>query len=258
MRHLWLAAVLTLAGAGAPLAAQENDAPIPAPAPSQPGPIVLVSGPRALTARLGDMPLDPAAELCLDHREEAVLASDRVTFTLTGKDCVIPATAEQATWDAYRAAIVEEARTNLIRAMYGEEPEALATARAEYIRVMREVMGVETDGMIELPPVEAVVVESAEDGPRSRKRVRTAAMRGTPPPPPPRPVIFRIASGSPAVLARFPRGMLVQRGTAICLKTGEQLNIAGSNGQSVSYSGPGCLNRGGRPTSENVGGFTFG
>jgi len=254
-----LLAAAILMSCALPLAAQESaPAPVAPAPPPEAGPIVLVSGPKALTARLGDTPLDPAAEICLDSREEAVLASDRVTFTLTGKACVIPAAAEQATWDAYRAAIVEEARTALIHAMYGEEPEALAAARAEYVRVMREVMGVETDGMIDLPEVEEVVVGSAEDEPRPRRRVRTGALRGDPPPPPPRPVIFRIASGSPAVLTRFPRGTLVQRGTALCLKGGEQVTVAGSNGQSTTYSGPGCLGRSARPTRENVGGFTFG
>jgi hypothetical protein len=258
--RLLLAPLLALA---APLAAQDSEpAPAPAaPAPaSEPGPIILVSGSDRLTRKAGHAPLDPAAELCLDRGEEAVLASDRVTFTLTGEACVIPAVAERATYDAYRAAIVDDARTALIRAMYSEDPERLAAARADYVRVMREVMGIETDGMIELPPVEAEVVGSTgDDTPRPRKRVRTGALRGDrPPPPPPRPVIFRIASGSPPALARFPRGTLVQRGTPLCLKAGEQVSIAGSNGQSVTYTGPGCLNRTVRPTRDNVGGFTFG
>ena len=185
------------------------------------------------------------------------MASDRVTFTLTGEACVVPAVAERATWDAYRAAIVDDARTALIRAMYSENPERLAAARADYVRVMREVMGIETDGMIELPPVEPEVVGSTGDETRPpRKRVRTGAPRAAPPPP--RPVIFRIASGSPAALARFPRGTLVQRGAPLCLRAGEQVSIAGSNGQSVTYTGPGCLNRTARPTRDNVGGFTFG
>jgi hypothetical protein len=70
--------------------------------------------------------------------------------------------------------------------------------------------------------------------------------------------VFRIASASPTVLTRFPRGTLVQSATALCLKAGEQVTVAGSNGQSVTYTGPGCLNRKARPTRENVGGFTFG
>jgi hypothetical protein len=247
-----LLATALLAGIAAPLAAQE---PAATPAPG-PGPIILVSASERLTAQLGDGPIDPAAELCLDNREEAVLASDRVTFTLIGGECFVPAAAEQATWDAYREEIAADAQARLIRAMYREDPAEIAAARQDYVTVMRNVMGVETDGMIEIP-VEAELVEgTAEDTrPPPRKRARVGAVRGAPPP---RPVVFRIASASPTVLTRFPRGTLVQSATALCLKAGEQVTVAGSNGQSVTYTGPGCLNRKARPTRENVGGFTFG
>lgn len=79
-----------------------------------------------------------------------------------------------------------------------------------------------------------------------------------PPPPPSPPPVYRVASGSPAVLTRFPRGTLVTLQTEICLKQGEQITMVGSNGQSVTYNRPGCLRRNGRPTGENAGGFTFG
>ena len=79
-----------------------------------------------------------------------------------------------------------------------------------------------------------------------------------PPPPPPPPSIYRIASGSPGVLARFPRGTPVTLQTVICLKAGEQVSIQGSNGQPVTYNRLGCLRRNAVPTRENVGGFTFG
>lgn len=81
-----------------------------------------------------------------------------------------------------------------------------------------------------------------------------------PPPPPasPAPAVYRVASGSPSVLARLPRGTLVTRETAICLKAGEQVTVSGSNGQSVTYTGPGCLKRSAPATPQNLGGFTFG
>jgi len=84
-----------------------------------------------------------------------------------------------------------------------------------------------------------------------------------PPPPPPPPVsapapVYRVAGGSPGVLARIPRGTVVTRDPAICLKAGEQVTVAGSNGQSVTYSGPGCLKRGAPASPRNLGGFTFG
>ena len=76
-----------------------------------------------------------------------------------------------------------------------------------------------------------------------------------PPPPPP---VYRVASGSPSVLTRLPRGTIVTRDTAICLKAAEQITVAGSNGQSVTYTGPGCLKRSAPSTPQNLGGFTFG
>lgn len=79
-----------------------------------------------------------------------------------------------------------------------------------------------------------------------------------PPPAPPPPPIYRVASGSPSVLARFPRGTQVTLQTEICLKAGEQITVQGSNGQSVTYNRPGCLKRDGQPTGQNMGGFTFG
>lgn len=60
------------------------------------------------------------------------------------------------------------------------------------------------------------------------------------------------------MLARIPRGTLVTRETAICLKAGEQITVAGSNGQSVTYTGPGCLKRSAPASPQNLGGFTFG
>ncbi len=89
-------------------------------------------------------------------------------------------------------------------------------------------------------------------------------MAPPPPPPPPTsarvppPPVYRIASGSPTVLARFPRGTQVTLQTVICLKAGEQVTISGSNGQTVTYNRRGCLRRSGNPTPENSGGFTFG
>ena len=97
------------------------------------------------------------------------------------------------------------------------------------------------------------------------KRAAEPVMSAPPPPPPPpgsaapAPApIYRVASGSPGVLERFPRGTVVTRETAICLKAGEQITVTGSNGQSVTYTGPGCLKRSAPATPQNLGGFTFG
>lgn len=72
------------------------------------------------------------------------------------------------------------------------------------------------------------------------------------------PPVYRVRSGSPSVLENYPRGSEVGRATRICLKDGEQITIAGSNGQQVSYRGPGCMQRNAPPTGTNQGGFTFG
>lgn len=102
-------------------------------------------------------------------------------------------------------------------------------------------------------------LDSMEGG--SGAPVMSAPPPPPPPPPPPGsapPTVYRVASGSPGVLARIPRGTLVTRETAICLKAGEQITVAGSNGQSVTYSGPGCLKRSAPASPQNLGGFTFG
>ena len=265
MRHWWLAAALTLAGAGAPLAAHESEPPAPAPSPIEPGTIILVVGSDRLTMQLGEGPLDPDMLLCLEPGEEAIFASERVTFSLTGGSqsaaCFTPGFGERKAFKAEEreaaAAAVEQAQAEVDLAVTADD-----VARAtERLNAARQRLWI-----IDPPPPESAgveVVESTASSGRPPKRRRTGIPRSAaaPPPPPavpPRPVTFRIASGSPTVLARFPRGTLVQRGTALCLKAGEQLNVAGSNGQSVSYTGPGCLNRSARPTRENVGGFTFG
>lgn len=79
----------------------------------------------------------------------------------------------------------------------------------------------------------------------------------TPAPSQPAP-IYRVRSGSPSVLESYPRGSEVGRATRICLKEGEQITISGSNGQQVSYRGPGCMQRNAPPSGTNQGGFTFG
>lgn len=91
--------------------------------------------------------------------------------------------------------------------------------------------------------------------PRARAGAATSAAR---PAAPPRPIIFRLASASPAVSQRYARGTLLQKTTALCLNHGEEATIVGGSGQSVSYSGPGCLHRKAKPTGANIGGFTFG
>lgn len=69
---------------------------------------------------------------------------------------------------------------------------------------------------------------------------------------------FRVASGTEGVLARFPVGTRVALETEICLARREQVTLISSRGQRVTYRGPGCARRNTRPSSDNLGGFTFG
>lgn len=257
MRQVLLAAVLALGGA-APLAAQ-NDGDPSAPAP---GSIVLVSAPDALLASYGDQPLDPDLKLCLADGEEAVLASDRVTFTLAGDGCVTLGYGERKSFEA------EEREAATLAVQQAEEAYELAY-RMEDIAQAKERLDAAQRRLwiVAPPPPESMAEPDAVGNPSaalpkaSPPRARIGAIRPTaarPPAPPPRPIIFRLASASPGVLQRYPKGTLVQRSTALCLSNGEEATIVGSNGQSVSYTGPGCLQRKARPTGDNIGGFTFG
>ena len=70
--------------------------------------------------------------------------------------------------------------------------------------------------------------------------------------------VFRVASGSEAVLERFARGSTITRSSEVCLNSGEQITLISRRGQRVTYRGPGCARRSERPTPGNLGGFTFG
>lgn len=109
-----------------------------------------------------------------------------------------------------------------------------------------------------------LVLAACKTTPEPAEPMAEPVMEAPPPPPPaaampaPPPPTFRVRSGSPAVLEKFPRGSEVTRTTRICLKEGEQITISGSNGQQVSYRGPGCMQRTAPPTGDNQGGFIFG
>lgn len=238
MRAGLILAALALSLA-APLAAQEPaaTATVPAAAPASPpapGPIVLVSGPDALLAQFGTASVDAAASLCLMPDETAVLASDRTTFMLSGGSCHQVAAAEQ---EAYAA----EQEANFAHEL------AAAQAAHEAARASGNEAAISrTDLALKLARLKI-----------GRKPVG-AAMGGALPFERSSPIIFRLAGASSSVLGRYPRGTIVQRTTSLCLQNGEQATINGSNGQSVTYTGPGCLRRKARPTGDNLGGFTFG
>lgn len=259
---LLAAALLT---AATPLAAQD-DTPGDSGDLPPPGKIAIVSASESIFAgQWGIGLLNPEAELCLMEGEEAVFASDRVIFQLVGQGCFTAAQSE-------RIAFAQQQRT--------EEREALDQARAAYddaiasgdgdaieraFARLAEIAGVAPDHAFKDEPEEAASPpgETRSEDPGSRpvaaRRTRTGAVRDSAPPPtPPRPVIFRLAGGSPAVLERFARGTILQRTTALCLNSGEQATVTASTGQTVTYTGPGCLKRQAPPTRENIGGFTFG
>jgi hypothetical protein len=283
-------------GAAAPLAAQEAAAPAAAPeptaqpaAPTAPGPILLVSGPDALVARLGTAPLDPDGLLCLEAAEEAIFVSDRVTFQLSGPGCFTAAYGEHKAFEEEQRALAGEAVIQAAAAydlaLASGEIGAIERALAHYEATLRS--GPDAPAIEDAPVVGSTGGEAEREAraeaerrrqseseranvdderraaaAAARQRPRTGAARPAAAPRPaaasPRPLIFRLASASPTVLERFPRGTLVQRTTALCLKQGEEATIVSNHGQSVSYSGPGCLHRRAKPTGTNVGGFTFG
>lgn len=254
MRAALLGGALALVMA-APLGAQETStAPDsgtpadPAPVPgSKSGPIVLLSAPAALLSRSGEGPVDPRREMCLDEGEEAIFASDRLTFSVAGAACIAPAWAEQKAFESERREAAEAALREAEQAFASAKSEEEKTAAAAQLaKARRQVWLLAPPPLLRFwqPP---------------RRPVRTGAIRSDRPNrPPSRPVLFRVASGSPEVLARLPRGTLVQRSSALCLKPGEQVTVTASTGQSATYTGPGCLKRQGLPTRDNIGGFTFG
>lgn len=251
LRAAVLAAALAQA---APLAAQ--DTPV--------GSIIAIDAGGAPGAPPGDAPLDPATRLCLAKDQVALFASDRVTFQIAGEACVTLAEAEAEAFAnqgwALRSQAAEEAGERYSAALDSGDEGAQDRAFEEY-REASEAAG-ETHWEDEI----ARSVEeqrAARDYAEKIKNMPPAAgpVPGWPTPSTPlgpRPIIFRLASGSPSVLARFPRGMIVQPSTALCLAGGEQLTISSSIGQSATYTGPGCLKRQGKPTRENIGAFVFG
>lgn len=279
MRAALLAAAMLIAP-GAPLAAQDAGDQAAAAAEAVPpaGQISLVTVSESVAARgralAGPASLEGRAwrdeTFCLEEREEALFASDRVTFLLVGEGCFNIDESEQAAFEDEQRALaqqaLEEARLAFAEAERSGDAAAQEAAFARYAEAARNAPDEEWVDRIEADRAAAIAererAERTRGAPptasaRPPGRTRTGAVRGTPPTPP-RPVIFRIASGSSAVLARFPRGTLVERSTALCLRAGEQVSVAASNGQSVSYTGPGCLKRQARPTRDNIGGFTFG
>ncbi len=225
-----LAAALMTA---APLTAQE--AP-PAPAADQaPGPIVVITGPAALEAQTEDGTM-PDRQLCLAAGEVAVLASDRITFELAGTACHELAVEEQRAFAAEQETILTEALFDAVAAHAAARESGI---EADIERTGRALADARSQLMLTFPP------RFYFDGPAAPSQ-------------PARPLVFRLAAASPSVHDRMKRGAVITRATVLCLKSAEQATIIGSNGQSVTYTGPGCLKRQGRPTSDNIGAFVFG
>lgn len=264
MRLVTLAAALLLAAAS-PLAAQDD---VDSSAPdSAPGPIVLLTGPDALLAKFGSAPLDPEARLCLGADETAVLASDRVTLQIADEGCYTAALAEEEAFANEQLALEQQA-LEAAAAQFDAANETGDEAEKEraferYAEAARQARAEEWVDEVAREREAAAAARAREERmmrmPPTASRPRTGSTR---PPPraatPPRPIIFRLAGASPAVLQRYPRGTLVQRSTALCLADGEQATISASNGQTTTYSGPGCLRRKAQPSATNIGGFTFG
>ena len=135
-----------------------------------------------------------------------------------------------------------------------EEGEVVQLARPESGIAAMELRGELCTTVAAAPDVATIVVENAQPRPaRSGATRGTAAMASMN-----RAPAFRVASGSPDVLERFPRGSQVTRETEICLERGQQVTLISRRGQRVTYRGPGCARRNAQPSGTNLGGFTFG
>jgi hypothetical protein len=215
------------------------------------GSIRLVSASLSISDRYGTKPFSKGATLCLAASDEVVLASVRVTFTVRGERCYTVADAER---EAFEQEQGEADKVALYRAeeIYyaarkGGDPAEIERARENLIGSARRV------------PTEVERWRDIETASRSCPRcLYELLFPPQPPPDRPRSIIFRVASGSPDALARFPRGTVVQRSMSLCLRQGERMTVAANNGQTATYTGPGCLKRLGMPTRENLGAFVFG
>ncbi|MHA7820720.1 MAG: hypothetical protein ACX930_13825 [Erythrobacter sp.] len=143
-----------------------------------------------------------------------------------------------------------------------EEGETVVLAQQQRVIERLELRGPVCTLVAEAEAVASVVVARTDEFSPRTARARTGATRGgsrlnfrgsvenaT---------LFRVASGSDAVLERFPRGTSLTRATEICLERGEQVTLISNRGQRVTYRGPGCARRVTAPGGTNVGGFTFG
>lgn len=135
-----------------------------------------------------------------------------------------------------------------------EEGEVVELARPSARIAAMELRGELCTTVADAPDAATVLIEA----PAPDRRVRTAATRGVGATSRNRPAFFRVASGSEAVLERYPRGSRVTEQSEICLARGQQVTLISSAGQRVTYRGPGCARRNAEPSGRNVGGFTFG
>lgn len=259
------------------------------------GAIYLVSGSEALTGLLGtEEPLAESAEICLAAGEEAVFASERTLFELGGENCFILGDGEaeayalallveeeaaQADSDAPVAAasgsggggnggsgvVVKSAGPTSATYPVGKRIAAnsrLCLQAGDSVTLLSRGgtrafrgPGCFTTGTSGASSRSAFAQLTRQRGGRARSG---ASRGGSSDESGSRPVVYRVAAGTDSAIERYPRRSLVNRSSRICLENGEQITIIGSNGQRVTYSGPGCARRTARPSADNIGGFVFG
>ena len=258
-----------------------TDSTDPEPEIIERGDIVLVWGGESLEQTyLNGVAIDPETEICLDPSETAMFASDRSTFELSGEGCFVLGEAEAEAYAADLLMAEAESPAAGVSASLGGNfvVSSSGPSSAQYH------VGQKVSDTARICLREGDIVTVLGNGgtrvlrgpgcfmlasmTRTRRfaamisgnpsRARTGAVRGGSVNGGSRTVTFRVSSATDSVLERFPRGSLVSRSTRICLEEGEQITIVGSNGQRVTYRGPGCARRNARPTEDNLGGFTFG
>lgn len=215
------------------------------------GPIKVINASPSVLTRVGPERLDPDTPFCLSDRETALLASERVSFVLTGEECISPTAAEFYAFKQELAVVNEQNLSEAIAANYAAQQNG---DQADIDRAAARLR----EAAKQAPATIARLRQGGDFSISGRPGVYFLMQPRDPNPRRPRPIIFRVASGSTDVLNRFPRGTVVQQSMALCLSQGEQLTVAANVGQSATYTGPGCLRRQGRPSRDNIGAFTFG
>lgn len=237
------------------------------PAPTRislPFDYTVVSGSEAVLAEQpAGQVLAATARVCLTEGQELAVSDGARVASFAGPGCLVPkaeafsdiedvAYDGSHVWMPYMGAISERlwaceawvvAASGPSAADYpvgskldGDARLTLRAGDRVQIALMDDDRTLSGPGSYRLCPSEALsrVTSAMLTRQRPAMRVRTGAVRSGGEAPP-KLVVVR---GTAGALKRYPRASLVR--TRICLDGGEQLRVAGTDGSSATYAGPGC------------------